>query len=101
MAELYSWTPERDAALRRYRAAGKTWRTIAFALGASRWTVIERARRIGVQRQARVKKPPPPVLNKFRETLPAGHPYTWNLLTEGTVLDGDIYPYPVFRRERP
>ena len=31
-----------------------------------------------------------------RPPLPAGHPVCWGLLTDGTVLDGAEYPYPVF-----
>ncbi len=31
-----------------------------------------------------------------RPTLPAGHPLSWGLLTDGTALDGSEYPYPVF-----
>ena len=31
-----------------------------------------------------------------RPALPAGHPLSWGLLTNGTVLDGAEYPYPVF-----
>ena len=31
-----------------------------------------------------------------RPALPAGHALTWGLLTDGTVLDGAEYPFPVF-----
>ena len=31
-----------------------------------------------------------------RPALPAGHPVSWGAITEGTVLDEAIYPYPVF-----
>lgn len=31
-----------------------------------------------------------------RPTLPAGHPISWGLLTDGTALDGSEYPHPVF-----
>ena len=31
-----------------------------------------------------------------RPPLPAGHPVTWVMLTQGTVIDGNPYPYPVF-----
>ncbi len=31
-----------------------------------------------------------------RPALPAGHPETWGLLTNGTVLDGAEYPFPIF-----
>ena len=31
-----------------------------------------------------------------RPALPAGHPVSWGAITDGTVLDEAIYPYPVF-----
>lgn len=31
-----------------------------------------------------------------RPALPAGHPISWGLLTDGTALDGASYPFPVF-----
>ena len=31
-----------------------------------------------------------------RVPLPAGHPVTWRAITEGTVLEREPYPYPVF-----
>ena len=32
-----------------------------------------------------------------RPPMPAGHPVTWGLLVNGTVLQGQDYPYPVFQ----
>ncbi len=31
-----------------------------------------------------------------RPALPAGHPLSWGLLTDGTVLENSEYPFPVF-----
>ncbi len=31
-----------------------------------------------------------------RPPLPSGHPVSWRLLTNGTVLEGAEYPFPVF-----
>jgi hypothetical protein len=31
-----------------------------------------------------------------RPPLPPGHPITWKLLTDGTLLEGSDYPFPVF-----
>ncbi len=31
-----------------------------------------------------------------RPALPAGHPLSWGLLTDGTSLEGSDYPFPVF-----
>jgi hypothetical protein len=88
------WTEARDLQLKRMRAEGATWNTIAAALGLSRFATIERGRRIGA------RKPPPDFTptpeDPERETLPAGHERTWGAITDGTVLEGYPYPYPVF-----
>jgi len=87
------WTEASDARLRRLRAEGETWDAIAAALGVSRWTVIERGRRVGA------RKPPPehrPTIDLAREPFPAGHPVSWGALNEGTVLEGAPYPWQVF-----
>jgi hypothetical protein len=31
-----------------------------------------------------------------RPPMPAGHPISWRLLTDGTTLEGATYPFPVF-----
>ncbi len=31
-----------------------------------------------------------------RPALQAGHPVTWQILTQGTLLEGTAYPLPVF-----
>lgn len=31
-----------------------------------------------------------------RPALAPGHPVSWGLLTEGTILEGAAYPHPVF-----
>jgi len=94
MPQRIVWTPSRDAQIRRLRAEGATWDAIAMAMSVSRFTAIERGRRIGA------KRPPPaaaaPSEDPMRPALPAGHPRTWNALTQGTVLEGTAYPYPVF-----
>lgn len=96
MQSLTTWTPAMDARLRGMRAEGLSWDAIAARMGTTRWTTIERGRRIGARR-------PPPLPREAAEDmsrppLPAGHPRTWGLLTDGTVLDGAAYPYPVFAR---
>ena len=95
MPQKIAWTPAQDAQIRRLRAEGATWDSIATALSVSRFTIIERGRRIGARR------PPPafmsrPTEDPDRPPLPAGHPRTWRSLTDGTVLDGSPYPLPVF-----
>jgi hypothetical protein len=88
------WTPELDGRLRELRAGGVTWDGIAAAMALGRNTVLERGRRIGARRL-----PPAPALAEEARDRPprqAGHPQTWGLLTAGTLLDGEAYPYPVF-----
>jgi hypothetical protein len=98
MPHKLCWTPAQDALIRRLRAKGATWDAIAAALKVSRFTIIERGRRIGACRPPPELKPPPE--DRERPPLPAGHPYCWLVLTEGTVLEGSVYPYPVFAVER-
>lgn len=90
------WTDAQDTQLRRLRAEGVTWTVIAALLGISRFTAIERGRRIGAQ-----KPPPGPrpfVEDLSRDPLPAGHPRAWGPLVADTVLAGEACPLPVFSR---
>lgn len=89
------WNEELDGQLRSLRAAGVTWDRIAGAMGLGRNTVLERGRKIGARR---LRPAGATVLEEPRDRPPrqAGHPATWSLLTNGTVLDGEAYPYPVF-----
>ncbi len=88
------WTTELDERLRALRRAGLTWDAIAESMELGRNTVLERGRKIGARRAA----PAPAVAEESRDRPPrqAGHPVTWALLTVGTVLEGEAYPYPVF-----
>ncbi len=36
----------------------------------------------------------PDLLDSTRDPLPAGHPFTWSLITNGTCLDGAPYVMP-------
>jgi hypothetical protein len=90
------WTAPQDAQLRRMRTQGATWDEIAAVLGLGRWTVIERGRHLGV-------RPPPPDFvpepeDPEREPMPSGDPRSWDAINAGTVLEGQPYPLPVFRR---
>ena len=31
-----------------------------------------------------------------RPPMPSGHPVSWGAITEGTMLEQAVYPYPVF-----
>lgn len=96
MPQKLRWTDAQDTQIRRLRSEGASWDAIAAALGLSRWTVIERGRRIGARRPPREFVPPPE--DPGRDPLPAGHPRSWGVMTGGTVLEGVPYPLPVFAR---
>ncbi len=89
------WTQELDERLKALREAGVTWDGIAAAMGLGRNTVLERGRKIGARR---LRARPVPAVEEARDrpARQAGHPATWGLLTAGTLLDGEAYPYPVF-----
>ena len=95
MPTKLSWTTAQDAQIRRLRAEGASWDGIAGSLGLSRWSIIERGRRIGARPPPRDFVPPPE--NPARDPLPAGHPRSWGVLTAGTVLENTPYPMPVFQ----
>jgi hypothetical protein len=86
-----------DQRLTALRGSGESWDAIATTLGLTRWTTIERGRRLGARRLLPMM-PQAPAEDPNRPPLPAGHPQTWGLLTRGTLLDGAPYPYPVFSR---
>jgi hypothetical protein len=94
MSNQLVWTELRDRALRTLREQGKSWDLIATALGMSRWAAIERARAIGAHIPLPPRPPRPEKGPGGREPLPAGHPLAWQVLTEGTLLAGEAYPYP-------
>lgn len=96
MPQIRCWTIEADAAIRGMRLQGETWASIGRSLGLSRNTVIERGRRLQASARSResIQKIERSALDDpNRSPLPAGHPLTWNLLTE------DDYPgYQSFGR---
>jgi hypothetical protein len=89
MADL-EWTAARDSVLRRMRAEGRTWHVIAADLGVSPDVARERGRRIRAPAPGYAAK----ILaeDPYRPPLPAGHPRTWGLLTENTLLAGTFWP---------
>jgi hypothetical protein len=95
MHKLVVWTFGLDARLRALRLEGLTWDQVALEMEMGRNTVLERGRRIGARGPRRVHtrvflEP------KDRPPRPAGHPATWALVTDGTLLAGEPYPFPVF-----
>lgn len=95
MRERVIWTDAADERLRSLRFAGLTWDQIAIELELGRNTVLERGRRIGARGPRRGAEPVV-VTAADRPALPPGHPMMWGLLTDGTVLAGQPYPFPVF-----
>jgi hypothetical protein len=86
------WTAARDGLLRRLRAEGRAWAEIAAELGVTPAMARERGRRIGAPA-------PPPAARMVHEDLsrpplPAGHPRSWALLVDNTVLAGTGWPGP-------
>lgn len=95
MPKKLVWTNAQDTTIKRLRSEGATWDTIAMSLHLTRWTVIERGRQIDAR--------PPPIDfipepdDPNREPLPAGHPRCWDVLVQGTCLEG--VPYPIARAD--
>lgn len=96
MPTRFHWTEAQDTQIKRLRAEGATWESIAALLGLTRWSVIERGRRIGARRPPRELVHPRE--DAARDPLPPGHPRSWGVLTAGTVLENTPYPLPVFPR---
>lgn len=92
MPKKIEWTPVQDLRIKRMRAECASWDTIATAMGVTRWTVIERGRRIGARLPPPDFEPPPE--DPERPPLPSGHADTWGTITRGTCLDGMPYPIP-------
>src|ERR1700704_2247288 len=92
MPKRIEWTGAQDARIRRMRAASASWDSIAVAVGVTRWTVIERGRRLGA------RLPPPGFVpapeDPERPALPPGHEATWDVIIKGTPLEGTPYPIP-------
>jgi hypothetical protein len=93
MPKRIEWTEVQDMKIKRMRAEREAWDVIAVAVGVTRWTVIERGRRIGA------RLPPadfePLQDDPERSALPSGHTETWGAIIQGTLLEGVPYPIPV------
>ena len=95
MFDTSEWSAAQDARLRRLRLDGATWDAIASELGRTRWTVIERGRRIGAPAPPPTPRSEPNACDE-RLALPAGHPLSWRAITDSTLLHDEPYPLPVF-----
>lgn len=93
MPKRIEWTEVQDLKIRRMRAESESWDAIAIAIGVTRWTAIERGRRLG----ARLPPPDhePCGEDPERPALPSGHPETWGAIIRGTFLEGTPYPIPM------
>ena len=92
MPKKLTWTNAQDIQIKRLRMRGASWDTIATALGVTRWTVIERGRRIGARLPPPDYVPPPD--DPARPPMAAGDDRSWGAITQGTVLEGVPYPAP-------
>ena len=87
-----TWTPPRDAQIRRMRAEGVSWDEIAADLRVSRWSAIDRGRKL--QADGPPGTTPASKSDLGRDPLPAGHRLSWDTLVAGTILEGTHYPRP-------
>ena len=92
MPKKIEWTEAQDTKIKRLRAESASWDEIATAIGVTRWTVIERGRRLGARLPPPDFDPSPP--DPERLPLPPGHPDTWDVIIRGTSLEGMPYPIP-------
>jgi hypothetical protein len=92
MPKKIDWTASQDMKIKRMRAENASWDSIAIAVGVTRWTVIERGRRLG----ARLPPPDfePRQEDPDRPALPPGHSETWGIINVGSSLEGMPYPIP-------
>jgi hypothetical protein len=86
------WSAAQDTKIKRMRAEGASWDNIAVAVGVTRWTVIERGRRLGARLPPVDLEPRPE--DPDRPALPPGHPETWGVINKGMSLEGLPYPIP-------
>ena len=90
MPRKITWTNAQDSQIKRMRAEGATWDMIAEVLAVTRWTVIDRGRRIGALSPPADFTPPPD--DPERPAMPAGDPRSWGAITDGSTLEGMPYP---------
>jgi hypothetical protein len=83
-------------------------RALAKAFGVGRQAVHQRAIKCGLVKMSDAdrrmplafKKPEILFVDPIREALPAGHPATWDLINQGTCLEGNAYSEPDASRLR-
>jgi hypothetical protein len=92
MPKRIEWTEVQDMKIKRMRAENASWDSIAVAVGVTRWTVIERGRRLGARLPPADSEPRRE--DPERSPLPPGHKATWDVIIHGTCLEGLSYPIP-------
>jgi hypothetical protein len=85
-----NWTDALDNRLCRLRAEGAMWPAIGEELGVSADVARERGRRIGARPPVAIRAIP--LEDPCRDALPAGHPRSWGMLVQGTLLCGLAWP---------
>ncbi len=93
MPKRIEWTEVQDTKIKRMRSESASWDVIAVAVGVTRWTVIERGRRLGARLPPPDFEPAPD--DPERPSLPSGHAETWGPIVRGTSIEGMPYPIPV------
>jgi len=92
-------TPEEKETFQKMFEAGASCRKIALALKAGGSFVHRHKNQIyGTEKpfgKPPVAKPAPKAAPVNRAPLPPGDPVTWGAITDGTILDGARYPFPV------
>ena len=97
VARRLVWTSQADVHLSRLQADGSSLRAIAAAFNLGRTVIRARMIHLGLvpctKAPAQQHKRVPPAKDE-REPLPAGHPVSWNLINQGTCLQGAHYDHP-------
>jgi hypothetical protein len=96
-----SWSAQADVILTRMKLDGLSLRAMASACGLSRSAVATRVAQLGLtlpRRPVMTKANPnataKSAIDVARPPLPAGHPISWALITQGTSLEGAEYERP-------
>lgn len=96
MARPYGWKQDEDDYLIQAVRAGIFYDKIAARLGRSRSAIIERRKKLRIEREPDAGPPVNDPMEDaprmiFRSALPAGDPITWGAITRGTWLEGVPY----------
>ena len=95
------WSATADAHLIRMRREGASLRSLASAFRIGRQAVADRAAVLGMHTPTKLADRPrvqsrelEQKVDAGRDPLHAGHPTSWNLINEGTCLEGAAYTAP-------